>query len=89
MSAAQAETGGPDSAHRAIWDLSKPVIAAVKGYAVGQACELAGVCDFTVAAEDAKFGEIQIRHGYGPPFPDYSVPHGPQARERDSYVSGS
>ena len=60
--------GGPDSAHRAIWDLSKPVIAAVKGYAVGQACELAGVCDFTVAAEDAKFGEIQIRHGYGPPF---------------------
>ena len=60
--------GPPESAHRAIWDLSKPVIAAVKGYAVGQACELAGVCDFTVAADDAKFGEIQVRHGYGPPF---------------------
>ncbi len=59
---------GPGSVHQAIWDLSKPVIAAVKGYAVGQACELAGVCDFTVAADDAKFGEIQIRHGYGPPF---------------------
>ncbi len=60
--------GTPGSAHQAIWDLSKPVIAAVKGYAVGLACELAGVCDFTVAAEDAKFGEIQVRHGYGPPF---------------------
>ncbi len=50
-----------------IWSMSKPVIAAVRGHAVGQGCELAGVCDITVAAEDAKFGEIQIRHGFGPP----------------------
>ncbi|MBI4328496.1 MAG: enoyl-CoA hydratase/isomerase family protein [Chloroflexi bacterium] len=49
-----------------IWDLSKPVIAAVRGYAVGQGCELAGICDITIAAEDAKFGEIQVRHGFGP-----------------------
>jgi enoyl-CoA hydratase/carnithine racemase len=65
---ARGESDGPSLVHHAIWDLSKPVIAAVKGYAIGQACELAGVCDFTVAADDAKFGEIQIRHGYGPPF---------------------
>jgi enoyl-CoA hydratase/carnithine racemase len=50
-----------------IWNLPKPVIAAVHGYAVGQGCELAGVCDLTIAAETAQFGEIQIRHGFGPP----------------------
>ena len=50
-----------------IWRMPKPVIAAVRGYAVGQGCELAGICDFTVAAEDAVFGELQIRHGFGPP----------------------
>ena len=50
-----------------IWTCPKPVIAAVRGHAVGQGCELAGVCDITVAAEDAKFGEIQIRHGASPP----------------------
>ena len=50
-----------------IWSFPKPVIAAVKGHAVGQACELAGVCDFTIAAENARFGEIHIRHGFAAP----------------------
>ncbi|MFP6567150.1 MAG: enoyl-CoA hydratase/isomerase family protein [Dehalococcoidia bacterium] len=50
-----------------IFDFAKPVIAAVRGHAVGQGCELAGVCDFTIASDDARFGEIQIRHGFGPP----------------------
>lgn len=50
-----------------IWSLLKPVIAAVRGHAVGQGFEFAGVCDFTIAAEDARFGEIQIRHGGSPP----------------------
>ena len=50
-----------------IWLSPKPVIAAVRGHAVGQGCEWAGVCDMTIAAEDAKIGEIQIRHGFGPP----------------------
>jgi enoyl-CoA hydratase len=50
-----------------IWEMPKPVIAAVRGHAVGQGCELAGICDLTIATEDAKFGEIQIRHGFGPP----------------------
>jgi len=61
------ETGGPGVVHIKIWELSKPVIAAVHGYAIGQAFELAAACDFTVMADDAKVGEIQIRHGYGPP----------------------
>jgi enoyl-CoA hydratase/carnithine racemase len=47
--------------------MPKPVIAAVRGHAVGQGIEIAGMCDMTVAADDAKFGEIQIRHGFGPP----------------------
>jgi enoyl-CoA hydratase/carnithine racemase len=50
-----------------IWSFPKPVIAAVRGHAVGQGVELAGVCDMTIATEDAKFGEIQIRNGSAPP----------------------
>ena len=50
-----------------IWSFAKPVIAAVRGHAVGQGCELAGVCDFTIASETARLGEIQIRHGFGIP----------------------
>ena len=50
-----------------IWGFAKPVIAKVRGHAVGQGCELAGVCDMTIAADTAQFGEIQIRHGFGPP----------------------
>jgi enoyl-CoA hydratase/carnithine racemase len=61
------EHAGPGVVHMKVWELTKPVIAAVHGYAVGQAFELAAACDFTVMADDAKVGEIQIRHGYGPP----------------------
>ena len=50
-----------------IWKMTKPVIAAVRGHAVGQGFELAGVCDFTIASENVKMGEIQIRHGFGIP----------------------
>jgi enoyl-CoA hydratase len=50
-----------------IFQMAKPVIAAVRGYAVGQGCELAGMCDMTIASEDAVFGELQIRHGFLPP----------------------
>jgi enoyl-CoA hydratase/carnithine racemase len=50
-----------------IWQMPQPVIAAVRGYAVGQGHHLAGMCDITIAADDAVFGELQIRHGFGPP----------------------
>jgi len=46
--------------------LPKPTIAAVRGWCLGGACELAMACDMIVAAEDARFGEPEIRFGSGP-----------------------
>ena len=50
-----------------VWNLPKPVIAAVNGYALGGACELVQVCDVKIASERAVLGEPEIRAGFGPP----------------------
>ena len=65
--AAGEDVGHPLVLGQAIWNLAKPVIAAVHGYCLGQACELAAVCDLTVATTSAKFGEVEIGLGWGPP----------------------
>jgi enoyl-CoA hydratase len=43
------------------WDMKKPVIASVQGHCLGGGCQLVMMCDLTIAADDALFGEPEIR----------------------------
>ena len=45
-----------------IWNLRQPVVAAVNGHAVAAGSNLALICDITIAADNATFGEPEIRH---------------------------
>jgi enoyl-CoA hydratase len=47
------------------WHFKKPTIAAVQGYCLAGGCELALCCDITIAAEDAVFGEPELKFGAG------------------------
>jgi enoyl-CoA hydratase len=43
------------------WLMRKPVIAAVQGHVLGGGCEMVMLCDLTIAADDATFGEPEVR----------------------------
>jgi len=55
---------------RDVWGLmltsEKPLIAAIHGWALGAGCELSLLCDFRIAAEDARFGLPEVNLGYIP-----------------------
>lgn len=52
-----------EALHRLIREIPKPVIAAVNGYAIGGGHVLHVLCDITIAAEHAKFGQVGPRVG--------------------------
>ncbi|PYV26257.1 MAG: enoyl-CoA hydratase [Acidobacteria bacterium] len=51
---------------RRIYDFPKPLIAAVNGPAIAGGCGIATLCDFTLAAEGARFGYSEVRIGFVP-----------------------
>src|SRR5215475_4503659 len=51
---------------RRVWSYPKPMIAAVNGPALAGGCGIATLCDFTLAAPEAKFGYTEVKIGFLP-----------------------
>lgn len=82
--------GTPLGDIRSITNLEKPVIAMVRGPAVGAACSMALACDLIIASETARFGVVFTRIGLGPDWgSSYFLPRrvGP-ARAKELFFTG-
>ncbi|HEX5234540.1 MAG TPA: enoyl-CoA hydratase-related protein [Silvibacterium sp.] len=62
----RADSGSIARLLRALYDTSKPTIAAVNGAAIAGGMGLATICDFTLAVPEAKFGYTEVRIGFIP-----------------------
>jgi enoyl-CoA hydratase len=60
------EAQGRFGAWDRIWSIRKPLVAAVRGFALGGGCELAMSCDLIIAGDDARFGQPEITIGVMP-----------------------
>lgn len=63
FTAKEKTTDQPSSLHYGGIEVNKPIIAAVRGYALGAGCSMALACDVIVCSEDARFGYPQARLG--------------------------
>jgi methylglutaconyl-CoA hydratase len=74
---------------RRLWSFPKPVIAAVNGAAIAGGCGLATLCDFTLAAREAKFGYTEVKIGFIPAIVSvYLARQIGEKRARDLLLSG-
>src|SRR5438270_8210810 len=77
------------SLFRALYDFSRPTIAAVNGAAIAGGTGLATLCDFTLAVPEAKFGYTEVRIGFVPAIvSSFLIANIGEKRARDLLLTG-
>lgn len=74
---------------RTIYEFPKPTIAAVNGAAMGGGCGIATLCDFTIAADEARFGYTEVKIGFLPAIvATFLIQQVGEKRARDLLMTG-